>query len=112
MLILNTKQFTIKDIEYYSIATIEGKQVRLRIYHNEEAQSAADNSSFWFPSDPKKTHSFDEERFRSIARKGPIKELINASISGFKTQMGLRGEELNELRRSKALSEDNRRNSF
>jgi hypothetical protein len=83
--ILKKKSFTHEGSEYYSIATVENSQVRIRVYHDESAKNPAGTSSYWFPPDPNKPFDFDEEQFRRIAGQGPIDELIDASISGFKT---------------------------
>jgi len=83
--ILRKKSFTHDNSEYYSIATVEDGQVRIRVYHDEEAQEPADPSSYWFPPDPSTTFDFDDKQFRNIAGQGPVDELMDASISGFKT---------------------------
>jgi hypothetical protein len=90
--ILRKKPFTHDGSEYYSIATIEGGQVRIRVYHDENAEHPADPSSYWFPPDPSETFDFDDEQFRSIAGRGPVDELMNASISGFKTLYSYRNQ--------------------
>lgn len=81
--VIDSKSFRHNGIKYNAVATLENVEVRVRVYHDENANKPADSSSYWFSPDQHTDFNM-REFLASSGGKGPVESLLDAAIAGFK----------------------------